>query len=323
MADPLTFPSLVSKDNDQNAVDNAIYVQLSDGTTAIGVTGNALDVNIDNASIVVTATQLDIDDLRAGIASGEDNVLIFANTVKDGTGIDYVPLVDTDGKLIISNPGGAEKIDDSAFVIATDSVSPSGYLADETTPDSVDEGDVGLARMTLDRKQLFVLVDEGTDANRLTINVNGEAEVNLQAHALTNTNALPISKDNNANSETNPIFVKNTDTVVSGSEIHDFDQAVAVAGLGTSNHDYTVVNTTALINSVIVSASGNAKFEIQTDNGGGFNTITVGFLTGREGDTKVIPFKPALEATTTVRIIRTNRQNQAQDLYSTIIGSDV
>jgi hypothetical protein len=46
-------------------------------------------------------------------------------------------------------------LDDAAFGIGSDYVNPTGFLADETGTDSVDEGDVGLARMTLDRKQLM------------------------------------------------------------------------------------------------------------------------------------------------------------------------
>lgn len=42
--------------------------------------------------------------------------------------------------------------DDAAFTVATSKVFPVGYLADETATDSVDEGDIGAARMTLDRK---------------------------------------------------------------------------------------------------------------------------------------------------------------------------
>jgi hypothetical protein len=42
--------------------------------------------------------------------------------------------------------------DDAAYTIGTTKVSVAGYLADETATDSVDEGDVGAARMTLDRK---------------------------------------------------------------------------------------------------------------------------------------------------------------------------
>lgn len=44
--------------------------------------------------------------------------------------------------------------DDAAFTPGTDRVSPAGYFADETATDSVDEGDIGAARMTLDRKQI-------------------------------------------------------------------------------------------------------------------------------------------------------------------------
>lgn len=45
--------------------------------------------------------------------------------------------------------------DDSAFTAGTSKVTPAGFLADETATDSVDEGDVGAARMTLDRKQII------------------------------------------------------------------------------------------------------------------------------------------------------------------------
>lgn len=44
--------------------------------------------------------------------------------------------------------------DDSAFTPATSKVMMAGFEADETSTDSVDEGDAGAARMTLDRKQI-------------------------------------------------------------------------------------------------------------------------------------------------------------------------
>ncbi len=45
-------------------------------------------------------------------------------------------------------------MDDAAFTPGTDRVIPVGFTADESAPDSVDEGDIGAARMTLDRKQI-------------------------------------------------------------------------------------------------------------------------------------------------------------------------
>jgi hypothetical protein len=47
-------------------------------------------------------------------------------------------------------------VDDAAFTVASSYISATGFLADESSTDSVDEGDGGVARMTLDRKQIVV-----------------------------------------------------------------------------------------------------------------------------------------------------------------------
>ena len=346
-----SFPSKISKDRDDNAIGNPVFVQISDGTEILLVnadgsinTLSAANDGVDIGDVDVTsvipgtgATNLGkaVDSVAGGTDTGvlalavRDDVLTTL-TPADG---DYTQLrTDSTGALWVtltaagSDPSNVVA-DDSAFVVGTGTVGVVGYLADETTPDSVDEGDVGAARMTLDRKQLFVLVDATTDANRLAIDASGLAQVDVAAHALTNANPIPVSKDNSANSETNPIFVKTTNTVVSGSEVHDYDTASAVASDASDNHDYTVTGTTFLLKSVIVSGSGNIKFEIQSGPIAGLVTVAVGFLTGRQGDTQQVNFEPAVEVpvtgTGTVRVIRTNRQGSATDLYSTIIGNDV
>ena len=69
---------------------------------------------------------------------------------------------DGGGSLTVDNGGtfavqDSEKIaDDAAFTVGTSKVLPAGFLADESSPDSVDEGDVGAARMTLDRRLITV-----------------------------------------------------------------------------------------------------------------------------------------------------------------------
>lgn len=47
--------------------------------------------------------------------------------------------------------------DDAAFTPATTKVAMAGFEADESSTDSVDEGDAGAARMTLDRKQIVTV----------------------------------------------------------------------------------------------------------------------------------------------------------------------
>jgi filamentous hemagglutinin len=70
------------------------------------------------------------------------------------------------------------KVDDAAFTPGTDDVYPIGAMADETSPDSVDEGDVGIPRMTLDRKLLTRVVG-ATDTSRLEVSTAGAAHENL------------------------------------------------------------------------------------------------------------------------------------------------
>jgi len=319
------FPSQVSKDRNDNLVTNPIFVQLSDGTNAEG------DVNVLDVIPGTGATNLGKAEDSVH-ASGDVGVLLLsvrqdvqADFGADG---DYVPFsIDGNGALRVSGSFAVDSdaVDDSAFTVAVDSVSVAGYLADEAAPDSVDEGDVGAARMTLDRKQLFVLVDESTDTQRLTITAGGEAEVNLQAHALTSANALPVSKDNNPNTEVNPIFVKTVDTVVSSSEVEDFNEGVDVASDASSTHTLAAVNTTLFLRGVDVSGSGAVKFEIRIGPAATLATIHVGFITGKEGDLKQWRPPHGLEitgTTPTVEVIRTNRQGAAVSIYSTIYAQD-
>lgn len=66
-------------------------------------------------------------------------------------------------RVALSNDAGLSihKADDAAFTPGTSVVVPIGAIADETAPDSVDEGDVGIPRMTLNR--LLRIVDTRAD----------------------------------------------------------------------------------------------------------------------------------------------------------------
>lgn len=87
---------------------------------------------------------------------------VFAMTAKRAQYVSHLtPLGDTmvDDTLDALNVkvvGGsiAGIADDAAFVVGTSELLPVGFLADETATDSVNEGDLGAGRMTLDRKQI-------------------------------------------------------------------------------------------------------------------------------------------------------------------------
>jgi len=62
--------------------------------------------------------------------------------------------INTDSVGALWTRDTATQVDDAAFTPATGRVMPVAFFADETATDSVDEGDAGAARMTLDRKQI-------------------------------------------------------------------------------------------------------------------------------------------------------------------------
>ena len=63
-----------------------------------------------------------------------------------------IAVCNADGTAISAGGGGGTSMtDDAAFTPGGSSVTPIGALADEASPDAVDEGDVGAVRMTLQR----------------------------------------------------------------------------------------------------------------------------------------------------------------------------
>lgn len=97
-----------------------------------------------------------VGDVAQDAAVGGNPVLVGARastatpTAMSADGDSVHVWADRSGATVVTG----RLVDDSAFTPGTDRVSPAGYTADETATDSVDEGDIGAARMTLDRKQI-------------------------------------------------------------------------------------------------------------------------------------------------------------------------
>jgi hypothetical protein len=354
-----------------------IFSRLSDGTDTATINGSGqLDVAVGN-TVTVQATNLDIRDLTKGTGTGEDNVLIFANTVKDGTGTDLVPLVDSDGHLqvdILTGSGTTQYAEDSAHVsadlgnvalvvrkdsIGTNTSADGDYAtllqdANGRLYTQIHDGgnvisvDDGAGSITVDNTTLSV-VGGGTEATALrvtiandstgvlsvddnggSITVDGTVSVTATQLDIDDLNltddAVRVSGNTTANGETNPIFVKLADTVVSAEEVHDYDTSAAVAKDATDNHDYTVAGTTFFLKKIIVAASGAMRVEVKTGPVAALVTKAMIF-TSPSKPTEEITFDPPIEvpatSTGTVRLIRRNDDNSAMDVYSTIIGNDV
>ncbi len=113
----------------------AILAVRRDADTSLVGTDN------DYANLQVDANgYLKVEIFDGGGSHTVDNAGTFAVQV-DGSALTALQLID--------NP---VLVDDAAFTPATSSVMMAGFEADEGSTDSVDEGDAGAARMTLDRK---------------------------------------------------------------------------------------------------------------------------------------------------------------------------
>jgi hypothetical protein len=335
------FPTLVSATRDANASTNPLFVRLTDGTTNATFTGSSLNVNITGGA--ASGTEFAEDSAHTSGALGTLALVVRQDTLASSTSADgdYAALkVDSVGALYVS------LTNTSVTVTATNL-----DIRDLThVSDSVRIGDgTDLANVTASGElNVIATAQPGVDIGDVTINnAAGAAAVNIQDGGNSITvdgtvtatatdldirdltlalDSVKISANTSANAVDNPIFVQIVSDVITSTEIHNYDTSSAIAADTADNHDYTVAGTTFLLKSVIAAFSGGGKVEVQTGPVASLTTKAVAFIP-KEGGHVQLNFDPPIEvpvtSTGTVRVIRTNRQGQAQDVYSTIIGNDI
>jgi hypothetical protein len=114
-------------------------------------------------------------------------------------------------------------------------------------------------------------------------------------------------------------------TAGAGDKINNYNTASAVAAAASSNHDYTVTALKTLsLMQIEASASGKMKIEVKIEDSPGAGTFTSRFVkfnsTANPNISIHIDAPEDVAAGVKVRIVRTNLDNQAQDLYTTITG---
>jgi len=282
MADGDFFAKPISKNEDNNAVANPILVQLSDGTSAIGVTTGALDVNLTNASLVVTATNLDIRDL----AHATDSVAI-------GDGGSII--------LDIAVSGVAAG--------ATAAVFPVGAIRDDalTTLTPVDGDYVGLRTDSVGA--LWVnIVDASVVVTATDLDIRDLTHVSDSVKIGDGTDLLAVNTDGSIN--------VNIVSTVLADEFHTANVGSPAANT-VSTQTKTATGGTMLVTQITVAGSGGVKYVVKN------NAVEVmtGFI-GRDGNTDSITFATPIEVASgdDFTIDRTNRQQVANDVYSSVFG---
>jgi hypothetical protein len=136
-------------------------VGLNAGTNAIGKL--AANSGVDIGDVDVTSVPTDPFGTNADAASATGSISAKLRSIA-GTGIPITGTVTVGshavtnaGTFAVQESGTQVQVDDAAFTPATSKVMMAGFEADESSTDSVDEGDGGAARMTLDRKVITTL----------------------------------------------------------------------------------------------------------------------------------------------------------------------
>lgn len=302
-----------------------------------------VDVTGSDITATVTATDLDIRDLDAT----QDNVAI-----SDGTD---TLAVNADGS--INSVVTATDLDIRNLVFATDKVDVTGSQVGVTNlPTTVDTNYGTVGASTLRSAAQIGNATGAADFNFGAVgaqtlrsaaqigNATGAADFNagatgvqtLRVHAnqgLPNTvaNSWPTlvtdGTDTMAVNTDGSINVVISDATP-GTAINNYNTAAAVAANATSNHDYTVTALKTLsLNQIEAAGSGKMKIEVQIETGvasGVFATRWVQFNSTAETNMSIHIENPiSVAAGVRVRIIRTNKDNQPQDLYSTISGYEL
>lgn len=207
-------------------------------------------------------------------------------------------------------------------------------LGDGTTPSqqlAIDSS--GRVVVKLDDGAGNLITSQANGAQRaldVGINVGGVQVDPREIRALTSTDVVIANiKDGTgtAFSSTNPLPVSFSSAPL-GTAVDNYQTNAAVAAAATSNHDYTVTALkTLILKQIEASASGKSKIEIQIESGlatNTFATIAVMFNSTSYSNMSMHFEDPKqVVAGVRVRVIRSNLDKQAQDLYSTIMGQEV
>ena len=134
------------------------YTEATSKGITLGAVRRDADTTLVNTTNEFSPLQVDANGrLKVEVFSGETLPVSLTSTTVTGS-----VAVTNAGTFVVQENGAALTalqvidnpviVDDAAFTPATTSVTMAGFFADDASTDSVDEGDGGAARMTLDRK---------------------------------------------------------------------------------------------------------------------------------------------------------------------------
>ena len=314
----------------------------------------SINITDNGAAITVDATDLDIRDLDAAqdnvaISDGTDTLAINAdgsiNATVSATNLDIRDLTHVSDSIKVGDGTDFLAVNADGSINATVSATDLDIRDLNSATDSVTVVATDLDVRDLDAAQDNIAISDGTDT--LAINNDGSINATVSATDLdirdlnSATDSVTVlatdldirdlthASDSVKVGDGTDFLAVNSDGSINvvlqedaGTEKVDYNTAAAVASGATSNHDYTTL-AAAKLYQVWASASGKLKIEVQVETASGsgtFNTIAVGFNSTATPNINLDLSKyKAVVSGAKVRVIRTNKDNQSQDVYSTIV----
>jgi hypothetical protein len=180
-------------------------------TNTVTVTASNLDVQIGGSDSLTIGTfpdnepfniaQMNGVTVSMGIGASGTGTQRVASLLHDGTDTAQVTAT-AGGSLQVEctsgcgGSGGTSIADDAAFTPGTTSVTPAGAMFDDVTPDSVNEGDAGVVRMSANRNLYTTLRDSAGNERGANVNASNELLVaatgTVTANAGTNLNTSAL-----------------------------------------------------------------------------------------------------------------------------------
>lgn len=252
--------------------------------------------------------------------------------ITDGTITSQLLKIAADGSVAITDNGGSLTVDGTVELGATTLAALENITVTATDLDirnlvfATDKVDVGGSVVALDATTLTALenvtVQNAAGASAVNIQDGGNSltvdATNLNIRDLIpSRDAVKISDGTdslaiNADGSLNVVISDSTP----GTAVSDFNTSVSVAGGASSTHTFT---STGNFNLTQVTASGTGKMKVEIR----VNAVTKCVLFNSTANPNMLlELSQPIVATTgqTVTVVRTNREGQAQDVYSTIIG---
>lgn len=271
---------------------------------SVNITDNGGSITVDG-SVTVSATNLDIRDL----VFATDKVDVSGSSVA----LDAGTLAALES-ITVQNGAGASavNIQDGGNSITVDGTVELGATTLAALESITVQNGSGGAAVNIQDGGNSITVDGSVTVSATDLDIRDLTHVSDSVKIGDGTEFVAVNTDGSIN-----VVI----TEDPGLEVNDYDTSSAIAGGATDNHDYTAGAASKLFQ-VLASSSGKMKIEIQVETAAASNTFVTKAVAFNSTANPNMDIRFAKHITVPngakVRVIRTNKENQAQDVYSTI-----